>query len=56
MEWVNTIVLRGQTFTKMFAARFYNIFTIGFLHYLYDTFYNMFRKVRVYNGFYNISL
>ena len=40
---------------KMFTASFYNIFTIRFLHYLYNTFYNMFRKARVYNGFYNIS-
>ena len=40
---------------KMFAARFYNIFTIRFLQYFYNTVYNTFRKARVYNGFYNIS-
>ena len=54
MEWVITIVPRGQNVYKMFAARFYNIFTIRFLKYFYNTFYNMFRKARVYNGFYNI--
>ena len=37
---------------KMFAALFYNIFTIRFfLHYFYNTFYNMFHKARVYNSF-----
>ena len=41
-------------FTKIFLARFYNIVTI-LSQYFYNTFYNMVRKARVYNGFYNIS-
>ena len=44
-----------QNVYQMFAVHFYNIFTIRFLQYFYNTFYNMFRKARVYNGFYNIS-